>query len=160
MPENSSHIATTSIPPQLQPPASTGNTGYVAAIQPSGDAPDKSTGLTGNAKIVATLGVVGAFVALFGMTQWAVLSNLGSNQAGAATTERLVDKFGSVLDRHDQNFHEWLRIHGETIRVESEKTRQLLSIMDERQDAASKVVQRLHEQQLSVLRQIRDEKKP
>ncbi len=120
------------------------------------EAPDKSTGLFGLPKVIVNLGAVGFCLLLFG---YVVIDLVKRQDAGSALAERLMDKFDATLEKHDGRQREWMRSHGDLIRAENDKTRSELRDNMVRQERFQMDMSRLHEAQLQVLKQIRDEKK-
>lgn len=108
------------------------------------------------AKVGATLSAISI---ISGLLVYLVINQVHNQTANATTFERLIDKFDAILEKHDARSRDWLKSHGELIRVENEKTRFTMMEGDSRREKTMEDLRRLHEAQLSVLKQIRDEKK-
>lgn len=108
------------------------------------------------AKVGATLSAISI---ISGLLVYLVVHQVNSDGNTTMRFERLMDKFDLILEKHDGRSREWMKAHGERITNENEKTRMLMIENEMRRDKSMAEMTRLNESQLSVLRQIRDEKK-
>lgn len=99
------------------------------------------------AKVGATLTAISLICGLF---TFLVVNMVHQQGSDVLQFERLIDKFDTILERHDTRSREWMKAHGERITSENAKTREVLTEMQ----IAAQENARLHEAQLTVLKQI------
>lgn len=108
----------------------------------------------------AKIGVTASAVSIIsGLCVYLTVAAVHNQRAGADLAERLMDKFDRTLEKHDDRQRDWMRAHGDVIRAENERTRADVRESSLRQEKFQSELSRLHEEQLKVLRQIRDEKR-
>lgn len=116
------------------------------------------------AKVGATATAITVITGLFIV---AFFNMMHQQSAGSALVERLVDKFDKTtsardalfdraLEKHDERHRQWLVSHGETIKIENEKTRAATMEASSRNEKMLQGVQQSLDKQTLVLKQILD----